>query len=171
MFLWVPLVRRYSEGLVLMSRRPILVGVDGSAPSSAAVSWAMAEARRHRTRLHLLIAGDPALADYAEQTVRDVAARCRTECPGVETTHEVVADHPVHALVQRSAAARMLVVGSRGRNGFAKAVLGSVSDPVAARSDCPVIVLRSGKKSAQDDAARAVREQRPALNRSDAAKE
>ncbi|RCW43675.1 nucleotide-binding universal stress UspA family protein [Halopolyspora algeriensis] len=128
-----------------VSKRPIVVGVDGSAPSSAAVSWAAAEARRHHVELHLVIAGDPARADYAEETVYEVAARCRREDPDLEVTEEVVVDHPVHALVNRSAQAQMIAVGCRGHSRFVNALLGSVSAPVAARSACPVVVVRHGR--------------------------
>lgn len=124
------------------SRRPIVVGVDGTSASSAAVRWAAAEATRSGAELHLMIAGDPARADYAEEAVCEVAARCRRESPGLEVSEEVVVDDPVHALLQRSAQAQMIVVGSRGRSTFVNALLGSVSAPVVAGSACPVIVVR-----------------------------
>ncbi len=123
-------------------RHQIVVGVDGTSASSAAVSWATAEARRSGADLHLMIAGDPARADYAADTVCDVAARCRRESPDLEVVEEVVVDHPVHALLHRSAQAQLVVVGSRGRSRFVNALLGSVSAPVVAASACPVIVVR-----------------------------
>lgn len=137
-----------------VSKRPIVVGVDGSGPSTAAVSWAAAEADRLRAELHLVIAGDPARAGYAEETVRAVAAKCRHDSPDLTVTEEVVVDHPVHALVHRSTEAQMIAVGSRGRSGFVNALLGSVSVPVAAQSSCPVVVVHSGKRSGKPRSAR-----------------
>lgn len=129
-----------------VSNQPIVVGVDGSERSFAAASWAAAAARRCHTVLHLVIAGDPARIDYAEETVCEFAARCRRGEPGLEVTEEVVSDHPVDALVHSSAEAQMVVVGSRGHGAFLSSLLGGVSASVAARSSCPVVIVRTGKK-------------------------
>jgi nucleotide-binding universal stress UspA family protein len=48
-------------------------------------------------------------------------------------------------LLRAAEGAAVLVVGSRGRGGFARAVLGSVSQRVAQHADCPVVIVRARK--------------------------
>ena len=142
------------------ARRTVVVGVDGSPQALRAVRWAVPEARRRQAVLQLVTAlawtedpmvGLPALskAPYG-QYLREAAEKglaaagdVATEVdPDVPVEREVVLSFPAGALLERSQAAELLVVGDHGRGRIASAVAGSVALSVAARSACPVVVVR-----------------------------
>jgi len=135
---------------------PVVVGVDGSPTSEAALAFAYAAAAARNVPLvavhtwwDLLV--DPALAplldwDAIENDERIVLAERLAgwgeKYPDVRVERLVTREHASHALVERSQRAQLLVVGSRGRGGVAGLVLGSVSHAVLHRAHCPVAVVR-----------------------------
>ncbi|MET9895331.1 universal stress protein [Streptomyces sp. NPDC006465] len=136
---------------------PIVVGVDGSEPSLRAVDWAADEATLRGAPLRLVYAslweryegaaltqdlGKPSEEVTAEDIVRIAAQRARLRQAGLEISTDVLPEEPEYALVREGREAAALVLGTRGRSGFVEMLLGSVSLTVAARADCPVIVLR-----------------------------
>ncbi|WP_329469700.1 universal stress protein [Streptomyces sp. NBC_01723] len=136
---------------------PLVVGVDGSEPSLRAVDWAADEAFLHRLPLLVLFAsrweryegdalahelGKPSERVLADDILRVAAGRARLRHRDLAVTSETVPDEAEHALVCAGRNASMIVLGSRGRSGFADRLLGSVCRAVAAGSDCPVVVLR-----------------------------
>lgn len=135
---------------------PIVVGVDGSPTSEAALAWAFEEAAARRAPLVALHAWQDAMVDTsvallidwvaeeAEQhrVLADRLAGWAAKYPDVPVERVVVLDRPAHALRERSAGAQLVVVGSRGRGGFAGAVLGSVSRSVLQHAACPVVIVR-----------------------------
>jgi len=139
---------------------PVVVGVDGSEVSEAAIEFAFqAASRRGRglVAVHAWSQPDPlvdeAYAVLSEASTRQTEARLavaeslagwRDKYPDVEVS-EVVADgHPVDALLAEAASyeASLLVVGCRGRGGFAGLLLGSVSRGVLHHATCPIAVVR-----------------------------
>ncbi|MFI9272065.1 universal stress protein [Kitasatospora sp. NPDC052896] len=129
----------------------LVVGVDGSPGAQFAVDHAFDVAARRGAGLRAVLAWQPerrATAERrhaAEQEYRRVLAEAtagRLEAyPEVELTHEVVLGHPVAVLSEASAHALALVVGTRGRGGFAGMLLGSVSQGVLHHAHCPVMVV------------------------------
>jgi nucleotide-binding universal stress UspA family protein len=112
----------------------VVVGYDGSDTARAAIDFAVEHCRRHRGRL--LIAsvrddrtGDVDVPDLAELST-DVS---------VEST--ILPGHPGEQLVRLSEEAALVVVGTRGRGGFAGLLLGSVSQTVLHHATCPVAVI------------------------------
>ncbi|WP_225829948.1 universal stress protein [Streptomyces sp. NK08204] len=119
---------------------PLVVGVDGSEASLEAVDWAADEAVRHGVALHLLHAAG---GDRESSAVISAAsARAARGAPSVRLSSEVVHEDAASALVDKGRNAFALVLGSRGLGDLTEMLLGSVSLAVAARADCPVVVVR-----------------------------
>lgn len=152
-----------------MMQAPLVVGVDGSDSSLQAVDWAADEAARHAAPLRLVYASlweryegavptggleRPAGRVLAENILAAAAERARLRVPALAVSTEVLAEDATSALLREGASASAVVVGSRGRGQLASVLLGSVSLVVAARSVCPVVVVRG------DDVALASRHQR-----------
>ncbi|MEU8330909.1 universal stress protein [Micromonospora sp. NPDC048839] len=135
---------------------PVLVGVDGSESSRLATGYGADEAARREVPLVLVhvgpAAGDRAVpeeieeaqaADQAEavRLLADASAAVRAEHPDlVVREHPVRAAGPAQGLIEASGTASLLVVGTRGRAGFAGLLLGSVSQAVIQHAHCPVLV-------------------------------
>lgn len=136
------------------ARKPVLVGVDGSMKNVPAVAIAFQEAAVRGVGLTALRCwSDSSDGDYltsAWNTVRDKeSARLdedlavhRARHPGVPVRGIVVRDQPARALLTESDNAQLLVVGSRGRGGFAGLLLGSTSRALVQSVECPIIVAR-----------------------------
>lgn len=139
--------------------KTILVGVDGSPGSRAALTWAAAEAADHRADLVVLIVWEPTVLppigsgslplsgvpDPNQRATEDLLKIIKEELgedPPVLVQPRVTHGNPAEVLIEESAAADLLVVGTRGHGGFAGLVLGSVSQQVAAYAKCPVTVVR-----------------------------
>jgi nucleotide-binding universal stress UspA family protein len=138
--------------------KTIVVGVDGSASSRKALTWAAAEAAEHGADLvvinvweHTLLppAGSVSVSEHyvpdpSQRTADDLLKVIREELgeePPVLVQPQVKQGRPAKVLIEESAAAELLVVGKRGHGGFAGLVLGSVSQHVAAYAKCPVTVV------------------------------
>jgi nucleotide-binding universal stress UspA family protein len=142
-------------------RRGIVVGVDGSAPSNAAVTWAAHEAAMRNvplTLVHMLNAYVPAfpqiplasgVAVWQEEDGRQVLEHAVKIAEGavktgrqISITTEVKSSPPVATLAELSEEAEMVVVGSNGRGAVGRVLLGSVSSSVVRSAKCPVAVIR-----------------------------
>jgi nucleotide-binding universal stress UspA family protein len=138
--------------------KTIVVGVDGSASSRKALTWAAAEAAEHGADLvvinvweHTLLppAGSVSVSEHyvpdpSQRTADDLLLVIKEELgeePPVLVQAQVKQGRPAKVLIEESAAAELLVVGKRGHGGFAGLVLGSVSQHVAAYAKCPVTVV------------------------------
>ncbi|EST36467.1 universal stress protein [Streptomyces roseochromogenus] len=119
---------------------PLVVGVDGSEASLEAVDWAAQEAVRHGVPLHLLHAAGG--EHEASRVISTATARARKSSPAVRISSDVSPEDAATALVGVGRNAFALVLGSRGLGDLAGLLLGSVSLAVAARADCPVVVVR-----------------------------
>ncbi|MFC5801672.1 universal stress protein [Streptomyces formicae] len=126
---------------------PLVAGFDGSEASLEAVDWAAEEAVRHDVPLHLVYAvapdHDAVAPDHdAVGPVAAAMARARKGAPSVRLSSEVLHEDPASALLGKGRNAFALVLGCRGLGDLNGLLLGSVSLAVAARADCPVIVVR-----------------------------
>ncbi|AKN17845.1 universal stress protein [Mycobacterium haemophilum] len=146
----------------------ILVGVDGSPSSVAAVRWAAHEATMRNSPLTLVhvvtappVLGAPVLvspaapipAEFVEQREEDarqmlndaikVAEDSAAGHGSLKINAEVFVSAPAATLVEQSTDAEMVVVGSRGQSTWRRALLGSVSSALVHHARCPVAVMPS----------------------------
>ncbi|MDN5748092.1 MAG: universal stress protein [Pseudonocardia sp.] len=137
----------------------IVVGVDGSPGSLAALRWAVREASTRGLAVHAVTAWEfPAESTFGDmRTVGDFHPVVEAEeilvsaltdagvAAGDETvTTAPVEGHPAEVLMRSAEHADLLVVGSRGHGRIVGALLGSVSHYVAAHAACPVVVIKPG---------------------------
>ena len=137
----------------------VVVGIDGSEASAAAIGHAFAQASSRSTGLTAVhcwwlqisegeIAGTAEAqgpADVAESgrlLLAESLAGWREKYPDVDVRELVLQEFPVESLIAQSAGAALMVVGSRGKGGFTGLMLGSVSQGVLRGAHCPVAVVR-----------------------------
>jgi nucleotide-binding universal stress UspA family protein len=134
----------------------IVTGVDGSDCSKDALRWAARQAELTGAVAEVIIAWqfpafygwapvDPQevnFADFAQQALAEVLDEVFGPDRPDWLRSLVVAGHAAQILVEASAGAELLVVGSRGYGGFTDAVLGSVSTYCVHHAHCPVTVIR-----------------------------
>lgn len=135
----------------------IVVGVDGSDHSAAALRWATDHARARGATLEVVHAWQqPDLGGYAlppttaenlersAQEVLDNALRSITR-RGLPVEGRVVAGSPSATLLEAAKGADMLVVGARGRGGFGALTLGSTSDQCLHHATAPLAIVRADR--------------------------
>jgi nucleotide-binding universal stress UspA family protein len=140
----------------------VVVGVDGSEESVAALRWAAGYATAAGATVRALIVwhfpdvagGAPAghapapIRHESEQHIRDTLDQAvrqvypDPDTAGVQT--RIAYGHPAQELVEASKEASLLVVGSRGHGAFTGMLLGSVSMHCVTSAFCPVTVVRQG---------------------------
>lgn len=135
----------------------IVVGVDESTESAAALRWAADEAHRRDCRLTAVLAweylsqhhGDASARgfdpSYGEADALAALDACVTSALGpagaAAVERKVVCDLPAHALVDAAHGADLLVVGTGDEGGLRRALHGSVSRRCTRCSPCPVVVV------------------------------
>lgn len=146
---------------------PVVVGVDGSASSTNAIAYAYEQAWSRGVNLTVVhawwleyVEGASASAiwtvdwhQFAQEEqvlIAESLAGWQQKYPDVTVRRHSVRGLPVEALVHQSQNACLVVVGSRGRGGFAGLLLGSVSQGVMHRSHCPVAIVHSPQEPQHD---------------------
>jgi nucleotide-binding universal stress UspA family protein len=141
----------------------VVCGVDGSSCSDAALLAAADLAAREHRPLALVHAFEPprvvdadrwrrqpdndlALGSMAwqeaETVLADAALRARGHAPGVAVATSLSEEDPREALLAAAESAAVMVVGCRGRGGFARLAIGSVSLWLSQHAPCPTLVVR-----------------------------
>ena len=136
----------------------IIVGVDGSPESDAAVGWAAHDAAIRGLPLTLVHVESPAAATWSQAPVLEEspneqlaegrallehASAIARDTAQVQIAGEVLSSAtPVPALVAHSGDAELIVVGSRGRGALSRSLLGSVSAGLISHAHCPVALIR-----------------------------
>lgn len=149
----VVVVRGSGSGGPVPMEGPVVVGVDGSVDGAAALAFAFEAASARRVALVAVHTWQDTVADRMAAPSRDRAtvqeenltewlAGWEAKFPDVTVRRVAVRDRPAPALLERSAGAQLVVVGSRGRGTFTGLVLGSVSQALLHHAPCPVAVVR-----------------------------
>jgi len=138
----------------------IVAGIDGSESSASALRWAIGQAALTGAAVDAVIAWHyPDLAssgiavgaveqtygffrENAEKIAADAISGAVDPASDVPVSACVAQGHAAQVLLDASAGASLLVVGSRGHGGFAEALLGSVSQHCVQHALCPVVVVR-----------------------------
>ncbi|MFJ8383962.1 universal stress protein [Streptomyces sp. NPDC094438] len=128
----------------------LVVGVDGSESSKAAVALAFREASLRGCALRTISVWLPPVFSFQDDTVAlnaqrrmlsETVAGWSEQYPDVALTHEVPVGHPVETLAEAAEHALALIVGRRGRGGYTGMHLGSVVHGLLHRAHCPVITV------------------------------
>jgi len=157
-------------------QRGILVGVDGSANSDAAVRWAAQEAAMRNVPLTVVHVASPLVGGWsawefaaapppegfvewqeaeANGVVADaarVAERSTADHRPLRISPDVVFAQVVPTLVDLTKEAQMIAVGRQGQGAFSSALLGSVSNALVHHAHCPVAVIHEDTGPAQSNA-------------------
>lgn len=148
-----------------MPKGVLLVGVDGSGPSRAALRWALGQARSTGASIEAVTTWQATAPVYgigqvpvdiqpvdpteaATRTLEETVTAVRGEerhgpdaGADVSLRHRVVQGHPAPTLLELAREADRLGVGTHGHGAFAGMLLGSVSAHVTGRCPCPVVVV------------------------------
>ena len=140
-------------------RRGIVVGVDGSPASDAAVEFAAAEADRAGQPLHVVHAWQElpiwmdaqvpdteylrSLEEMHSHILDDSVLSVTKHHPGVDADRSLVRGPAHRAVLEAAEDAALIVVGNHGLRGLRRVLLGSVSHSIVLDTPCPVVVVRS----------------------------
>ncbi|MET8428487.1 universal stress protein [Nocardia sp. NPDC004860] len=136
------------------ARQPVLVGVDGTPSSVAALELAFEEASLRKTGLtalhawsdvsgpYLPMSGWETIEEQERATFAEEMAGYAERYPDVPVRRILVKDRPVRSLLDEAEHSQLVVVGSHGRGGFTGMLLGSTSNALLHSVDCPIVIVR-----------------------------
>ena len=132
----------------------IIVGVDGSPSSNAALEWAAQEAEIRGSALELIHAWNypnlgyggyvAVLEDFekdAAALLDEVVVSVRKNYPNLKLVSSLIQGPTAQTIIDRAKEADMVVVGSRGRGGFSGLLLGSVGQQLVHHCPAPVVII------------------------------
>jgi nucleotide-binding universal stress UspA family protein len=144
----------------------VVVKVDGSKASAAALRWAVSAATPRHYVLEVVHAWETpviygpvpgsfpydteAIDSAARQLVDDMVAESTADASDLAVERTVVEGGPATTLLDAAEHAEIVVVGRRGLGGFGRLLLGSVSDHVARHADSTVVVVPAGARAELD---------------------
>jgi nucleotide-binding universal stress UspA family protein len=121
----------------------VLVGIDGEAASQTAVDWVIERAQRAPLHVKLLTAFDMLTSDPTidQDLLRTTAKRIEGAAPGTGVETELADRSILEALVERSADADLMVIGSHPHRKVRSILTGALPSALVARSHCATVVV------------------------------
>lgn len=156
----VAVIRGRAAGDKQPSSGPVVVGIDGSDVSDLAIATAFEEAASRGVgliavhawisfssdsaynRARQLFTSLDVLEDTERKSLTERLAPGKVKYPGVAVETVLARDRAVRCLLENSADAQLLVIGSRGRGALSGMVLGSTSQALIYHATCPLLVVR-----------------------------
>jgi nucleotide-binding universal stress UspA family protein len=117
----------------------VVIGYDGSPASDTALDFGLEHARRHNLAVRV-VAAHPTGSDL-HQITEDGLREAVHARGGHDAELIHITGHPAEHLLRLSSDAALIVLGARGRGGFAGMLIGSVSQTVLHHADCPVAII------------------------------
>ncbi|MTD59195.1 universal stress protein [Amycolatopsis pithecellobii] len=155
----------------MSAAKSVVVGVDGSPTSAAALGWAVRQAQLTGSDVRAVTAWSYAPAfdpGWGKRTVQDIEQAHRRELaefvdlarvPGVQIRAELTEGDPAEVLLAASRDADLLVLGRHGRGMVLRALLGSVSAKCLRAATCPVVILPAVTKGNAGEVLGALRDE------------
>ena len=154
----VAVIRGATEDAAPPAEGPVVVGVDGSPTSDAAIATAFDEASWRGAEVVAVHAWSQYASDHVrfqsidegreqvEQAEHELLAQrlagWQEKYPDVAVRRVVTSGRPVERLLEHAVGAQLMVVGSRGSGGFSGMLLGSTSQALIRHATCPLLVVR-----------------------------
>ncbi|RCW39631.1 nucleotide-binding universal stress UspA family protein [Halopolyspora algeriensis] len=152
-------VLRGPDNGAAIAEQPVVVGVDGSRGGEPALTWAFEAAAARSVELvalhawHDMVVGEMwtraqaddswgSVQDDEERLLAENLAGWRETYPDVAVRQVASYGKPARVLLEHAQNAQLMVLGARGRGGFAGLLLGSTSQTLIHHSPCPVVVAR-----------------------------
>lgn len=138
----------------------ILMPTDGSEASLAAIQYGLGLAKQFQSQVSFLYVLDISLyawgaeGVYWPDLIKDLEgvaqealtkAKALADKAGIASEGKLVQDHPTHAILEEAKNHDLTVMGTHGRGGIEKLLLGSVAQGVAQRTQYPLLVVRPGE--------------------------
>jgi nucleotide-binding universal stress UspA family protein len=148
-----------------MNAKRILCPLDFSENSQAALGYASSLAREASAKLYLLhvddsqVPYDAGFAAYVAppdntQVLQEQLSAIVPTLEGVEYEHHLLLGHPADAIVDfaKQHDIDLIVMGTHGRTGVARLVMGSIAEAVVRRAACPVLTVKHPEPAAKTPA-------------------
>lgn len=141
----------------------IVCPTDFSEPSDAAIRYASSLAQHYGSTLHLVFvterpvpygagSGVYLLSDEDREKIRQQFEKVSPTESGVKCEHHLLEGDPAQEIVELSKklSADLIVLGTHGRSGLARLLMGSVAEHVVRKAECPVLALRQPAHALSD---------------------
>ena len=138
----------------LHSRRRVLIATDGSETSTAAVQSLARRPWPDESEFRIVSVEEPWVIKSSKLPPQEAVTSAEQvlTSAGLKASGEVLSGKPIEVILEdaRKWDADLIVVGSHGRRGFRRSLLGSVSEAVAMKAHCSVVIVRGSAQTSPE---------------------